>query len=113
MFALLVLLATLNLTGKDNGKTFTVQPQKVIVVTLVSNRSTGYQWRYVRTAGNPKVVKVLSHRYVARPGVGAAGKEIWRFRAVGAGTAKIDLQYIRPFQPQQVAHRFGVTIDVS
>ena len=113
MVVLLALLAALHLTAKDNGKSFTVKPQQAIVVTLASNPSTGYHWRYLTSSGGEKVV-LLSHSYVAsNPGLpGAPGKEIWRFRAIARGDAGIQMRYIRTAQPQKPARRFGVTIRV-
>jgi predicted secreted protein len=60
------------------------------------------------------VVRLVSHRYLAprtkRPG--AAGKEIWRFRAVGAGKARVRLVYAGPTRPPRIARRFSVGIRV-
>ena len=95
MFALVVLLATLHLTAKDNHRTFTVKPRTAIVVTLASNPSTGFQWKYKPSKGGGKVVKLVSDRYVPpKKGSppGAAGKEVWHLRAVGTG--KMSMQFL-------------------
>ncbi|HUZ16604.1 MAG TPA: protease inhibitor I42 family protein [Gaiellaceae bacterium] len=114
MFALLTLLAALQLTAKDNHKSFTVKPQRAIVVTLVSNSSTGYHWKYKPSSGGGKVVKLVSHRYVppqsGRPG--AAGKEIWHFRAVGKGVMDMGFRYIRSWLPNKPAKRIEFSIRV-
>jgi len=104
MFALLVLLATLHLTAKDNHKSYTAKPGTPIVVTLASNAGTGYHWKYKSFTGD-RVVKLISHRYVApkdaRPG--AAGKEIWRFRAVANGVSQNEI----PLYPVLAAAQAG------
>ena len=114
MFALLAILATLHLTAKSNNHRYTVKPQSAIVVTLPSNRSTGYRWEVVYTHGRGRHLAPLSDRYVApskaRPGAG--GKEILRFRAPDAGSAVIWLRYVRPSAPNKPARLFGVGIRV-
>lgn len=95
--ALLLVLATLALGPGSNGHTYSVEPSTRIVVTLPSNASTGYRWRL---AGKPNasVVKLVSHRYVAPKkgsNPGAAGKEVWRFRAVGKGSTRLRLTYVQ------------------
>jgi predicted secreted protein len=109
--ALLFVLATLALGPASNGHTYSVAPATKIVVTLPSNRSTGYHWR-LRVRPDPHVVKLVSHHYVVpkTKRVGAAGKEIWRFRAVGAGSVKLRLVYV---QAGRVGGRlFGIGIHV-
>lgn len=87
---------TLHLTKKDNHKSFTVQMDSKVVVTLASCPDCGYRWQ----RGPSAVVKVVSHRYVqnTKPGqVGGTGKEIWRFKVVGpASEGKLRLRYVSP-----------------
>jgi len=113
MFALLVLLATLHLTAKDNHKSYTVKPRTPIVVTLASNATSGYHWKYKSFTGN-RVVKLISQRYVppkqGRPG--AAGKEVWHFRAVAKGVTDMRFRYIPSVQPSKPAKRIGISIRV-
>lgn len=101
---------TLHLTAKDNHKSFTVQNGTGIVITLASNRSTGYHW----TRGKTSAVKLVSHRYVQRSGggVGAGGKEIWHFNVVGPkGMGSIQLHYVSP--SKMIAKRFAVSLTVK
>ena len=112
MFALLALLTTLHLTVKDNGHSFTVRPQRAIVVTLASNPSTGYRWKYEPSKRGGKVVKLISARYVPPKSgspPGAAGKEVWRLRAVGKG--KIDLQFLD--YPPGTYSRRGPNVEIA
>ena len=80
---------------------------------LTTYGTTGYEWLLARRPDR-SVMKLVSHRYVApttkRPG--AAGEEIWRFEAVGAGTARLQLAYARPRQSRRAARRFVVTLRV-
>jgi inhibitor of cysteine peptidase len=111
--ALFLALAALALGPASNGHTYSVAPSTKIAITLPSNASTGYRWRL---AGKPaaSVVKFVSHHYVApKPGSnpGAAGKEIWRFRAVGKGTTRLRLTYVQAGS-KHVARAFRVKLHV-
>jgi predicted secreted protein len=112
MALLFTLLATLTLGPAANGHTYSVKPQTTIVVVLPSNASTGFRWR-LAARPDTQVVRVLSHRYVApktkRPG--AAGKEVWRFRALAAGAARVRLVYVQSGH-NTPARRFAVRLHV-
>lgn len=111
--ALLALVAVLALGPGSNGHTYSVAPNRTIVVTLPSNQTTGFSWHL---AARPKrhVVKLVSHRYVApqTSKVGAAGKEIWRFRAVGAGSTWLRLVYEQGGKMNSMGRHYGVKIHV-
>ena len=119
MFALIALVAALHLTAKDNNHLFKVNPQRSIVVTLASNPSTGYHWKYShgpdQAEGGRKVVTLISHRYVAPKSAkpGAAGKEIWRLRATAQGEVDLRFRYIRAAAPNKPAKKIRFTIDVG
>ncbi len=113
MVALLALVATLSLTQADNGKSFTLPPKTAIVLTLPSNASTGYRWQL--KAVDKSVLRLVSHRYLQPKKTlpGAPGKERWRFVTVGAGRVQLRLSYVRSWEKNKPARRFGVTIHVS
>ena len=95
--------STLHLTENDSGKSFTVRPDEAIVVTLESNRSTGYRWEFAPASQAMLGFRQVSHRYVAptKRVPGAAGKEIWRFRPVGKGGADLGFLYVLPSERHQ------------
>jgi predicted secreted protein len=116
MFALLALVSVLHLTAKDNHKSFTVKPQTPIVVTLVANPSTGYQWKYKPSKGGGKVIKLISDRYIPpKKGSppGAAGKEIWHLRAVGAGKMNMQFFDVPPGMSKKGRPKVTIAIHVS
>jgi predicted secreted protein len=114
MFALLALLATLHLTAKDNNKHFTVKPHEAIVMTLATTPGTGYHWQYVHSPGSGKVVKLISHRYIAPKNgqPGAAGKEVWHFGAVAKGKIRLEFDDLPPGSTTP-AESVGIAIRVS
>ena len=106
--------ALLTLHSGANGHRYVVSPATTVVVVLPSNASTGYHWR-LSTPLDRSVLRLVSHRYTAaksgRPG--AAGKETWRFRAVGKGLDHLRLAYVPPGQSGKAGRHFGVTICVG
>jgi len=60
------------------------------------------------------VVRLVSHRYVAptTASPGAAGKEIWRFRAVGAGSTWLRLVYEQAGKMNSTGRMYCVKIHV-
>ena len=105
---------TLHLTANLDQKVFTVKPHTAIVVTLASNRSTGYHWQFGSGSSPTEPLRLVSHRYVApkRSVPGAAGTEIWRFRAVSAGALPIRFVYRRSSRSEKVVRFVGATIAV-
>ncbi|HET7568187.1 MAG TPA: protease inhibitor I42 family protein [Gaiellaceae bacterium] len=106
--------APVQLDAADNGRGVRIRPATPVVVTLSSNRSTGFRWRLLQPLDR-RVLTLLSHRYVASTSglVGVPGTEIWRFRTVRAGTFTLRLGYVRPFAPTQVERLFWVDFRVS
>lgn len=72
----------------------------LFVLTLHSNPTTGFQWPEMAEVGDATVLEQLSHEFVAPEGgmIGAAGKEIWTFKAIKEGTTTVFLAYSRPGQ---------------
>lgn len=92
-------------TGYDTPmKTIEVVVGQNFSIILEANPTTGYKWELAGTL-DPGVVKFIANEYKALEPrrIGSGGNEIWTFQAVGAGSAKITLQYVRswerPFGP--------------
>lgn len=89
------------LTAEDSGSTLVLQTGEEFTVQLESNPSTGYAWT-LDGALPANVEQVGEPEYVA-PGmdaVGAAGMDLWKFRATEAGTGEVYLRYWRSFDPE-------------
>ncbi len=84
-------------------------------ISLSSNRTTGYSW-ILNQAADDAVIELVSHVYAApgSGGFGSGGVECWTYRAVGAGTTVIALNYMRPWEhdvaPARIAD-FVVTVE--
>lgn len=125
LFALVLVLALLaacsgsgsssvTLGDNDNGKTVDVAANGTITVTLESNPTTGYKWD-LPTPPDAQVVKFVSSKYnpPSEQIPGRGGTETWVFQAVGAGTAKVNLRYLRPFAPQDNPKDYSFTVNVK
>ncbi len=71
-------------------------------IMLDSNPTTGYSWA---VAGQPDagVVDVEGSDFVDPDTelIGAPGKDLWTFKAVGKGSTSITLNYGRPWEQDQ------------
>lgn len=103
------------LDASADGSTVAISVSEQIIVTLVSNASTGYQWELAQL--DTAVLENTAQTYVA-PAIaipGAPGSERWEFVGRAAGTTTLRLEYRRPWEDQEVdpADTFEVTVTVS
>lgn len=68
-------------------------------LTLESNRTTGYEWQLAESP-DETLVRFIGNRYEVPDTklIGAGGREVWTFRAVGKGRTEIRLKYVRPWE---------------
>lgn len=93
------------------GDTVPVEKGQEFVIALTSNPSTGYSWQ---ADDNPKVKYISSTQLNdSTQGVGAAGTQELKFKAVETGDTTLELAYFRPFEggmPPADTASFDVTI---
>ena len=77
---------------------FEVEVGDKIRVELCSNPTTGFQWGYEITVGN--VVEEEAHDFeeAEADAPGAAGVEIWAFKAVETGETEVRMEYSQPWE---------------
>jgi len=68
-----------------------------IDVTLNSNPSTGYGWSWINKAAVTTVDSVAAISVGSSNAPGSSNQEIWRFKAVKAGTDSIKFRYAQPW----------------
>jgi len=95
--------------GSSKGGTFHVTVGEEFKITLDSNATTGFQWS-LAVPVDESVVKLVSNAYEAPQTalVGAGGKEVWTFRAVGRGRTEIRMKYSRSWEKGTVPARGAV-----
>ena len=69
------------------------------IITLSSNRTTGYEWQIDRPLDGNKIKQAGLVYMPDKTGlVGSGGNEEWKFKAEKAGRSKISFKYIRPWE---------------
>ncbi len=102
------------LTAADNGRTIEILRGAEVLVSLESNRTTGYAWTQscplsgpLASAGEPIYVAAAA----STGAVGVGGIETWRFRAANSGEQRLTFEYRRPFENEMAPAR-TVMIDI-
>jgi inhibitor of cysteine peptidase len=83
----------------DPESTLNARVGEEFTLILESNPTTGYHWELVPDALDETKVTFVSNDYqsTSDPGLaGGGGVEIWKFKAVQSGTARIVLGYYPP-----------------
>lgn len=82
------------------AKSISVSAGSTFTVTLCSNATTGYMWSENASIGDTSVVEQVSQQFVEPSSdmIGAAGKQVWTFKALKAGTTTISMDYSRDWE---------------
>jgi predicted secreted protein len=86
-----------------------VAVDETFAVELAGNPTTGYTWQ---ADIDPKHLELIEQEFEpSAAGIGAGGREVFRFHAQRAGTTEIRFVYRRPWGgPAQDQRRFRVVI---
>jgi predicted secreted protein/N-acetylneuraminic acid mutarotase len=107
---------TVDVNEVDDGGQVELELNKLLVVTLESNPSTGYRWELVEN--NESILKQFgqSEYKPAETGdsqiVGAGGWEIFRFKAVSVGQMTLELVYRRSWEDAEPLKTFSIQVTV-
>jgi inhibitor of cysteine peptidase len=82
------------------GKEVEITAGSSLVVTLESNRTTGFQWELTGITDQTVLKQDGEPEYVApeTSALGAGGQEVWTFQALKKGTSTISMAYSRPWE---------------
>jgi predicted secreted protein len=71
-----------------------------VIITLISNPSTGFSWNEKATVADNSILEQLKHETIGANSdrVGAAGAEQWTLKAMLAGETTVKLEYSRPWE---------------
>ena len=87
-----------------------------LVVTLLSNGTTGFSWDENAQIADTGIIKQLKHENVAADTntLGAPGAERWTFEAVNTGMSTVHLEYSRPWEGgEKGVWTFDLTVTVK
>jgi inhibitor of cysteine peptidase len=104
------------LGDKDSGKSLELRVGDTVKLVLDANPTTGFSWSKMDKV-DQSILKLEKNDYQqnANPGrmVGVGGKTTIVYRAMKPGSAKIDLTYMRPWEPDSKFNTdFTVTVKV-
>jgi predicted secreted protein len=107
---------SVSVTASSNGKTVHLHVGDTLKVTLREVQDGGFTWRTL-AAPAPAVLRTLSSHYVApnlpAGSVGGEGKRVNRYRAAGAGRARVRLGDYGPSRGAKPVERFTLTVVVD
>ncbi len=89
------------LNMKHVAREVTIAHGGVLTVTLGSNPTTGFRWTEIAQIGDPTILQQADNEFLIpdeQGVVGAAGKQVWTFKALKTGTTTVSMEYSRPWQ---------------
>ncbi len=94
--------------------TASVSANGTLTVTLCSNTSTGFSWTADAQISDSSVLKQTNHKTVASNNnmAGAPSQEVWTFKALENGTAKVSFTYSQPWSGG-IKDAWTVNLDVT
>jgi inhibitor of cysteine peptidase len=96
-------------------ESFNAETGQYFDFSLESNPTTGYTWQ-VTQSPDEKIVQLVNNYFVEPSGdmVGAPGEDVWQFRAMGAGTTTMVLEYSQAWDTEiPPAERYTLTFNVT
>ena len=88
-----------------------------LTVTLCSNQTTGFMWSETAQISDQTVLQEVGQCVVSPEAeglVGAAGKEVWTFKALKKGTSTVSVEYSRPWEGGEKGEwTFNLTVTVK
>jgi inhibitor of cysteine peptidase len=105
------------ITEANNGQPVSLSVGQTLLVTLVSNPTTGYGWS-ASEPGTPQLAQQGEPTYQQDPNAGGAmgvgGTQTFNFKAEQAGDTTLTLIYARPFETDQPpTNTFSVPVTVK
>jgi len=89
---------------------------ETLIVTLISNATTGFSWNENAQIADTGVIQQLKHEVIGAETnvLGAAGTEQWTFQAQNAGTTTVHFEYSRPWEGgEKGVWTFDLTVTVK
>lgn len=94
----------------DPRQVIEVKPGQEFVISIESNRTTGYEWQLAEPL-DKDILELLKTDYIiGETRIGAGGKEEWFFKVKAEGRVSIHLKYVRPWEKDKIPAREAVFV---
>ncbi len=107
-------LFTVTIDESDLGSIQRLDVGDLLLIRLMGNASTGYEWVRVEPASlseSPlEIVKEGGYQTLGCQLVGEPGEFVFRYRAVRPGTVTLGFEHRRPWDPQDPIGTYSVTV---
>lgn len=87
---------------------------EVAAIRLEANRTTGFRWHYALSNGAS--IEIIADEYEEQGAegiLGAGGRRVLKIQGAEPGRAVIVLEYFRPWNPEDVAKRKVISVQVQ
>lgn len=111
---LIIAGCTQRITENMNGQTVKVNAGESFTIRLRGNPTTGYGWQMADfDTGVVRQDKEPAYRADSLL-TGAGGTYLYQFKAAGAGTTRLNFNYLRPWEKDLPPYKtFTITIEVQ
>ncbi len=104
----------IKLTQANNGESYELNRDDVIVIRLTENPTTGYCWEIEELDNNILALQSSDFFLPENPQIGEGGMRVFAFKAKTAGSAQIRLKYWREWEGNDsITDVFNVTTIVK
>lgn len=117
LLSLIMAIAYSDTASAEDGEGFKIgRKGKNLKITLISNASTGYGWQY--EISDTSVLSLKDEEYIQKdtgdiPLYGTPGIQNYVFKAEKAGTVKVTLRYLRPWDEDSLLRTNIYTVKIN
>lgn len=103
-------------TQKDVKADYNVSKNEVFQISLKSNPTTGYSWKWIKIQSS-SILDSVSTTYVPTKMeegiVGSGGNEIWEFKGKETGVDTLKFEYCRSWEPNSTVETKKIIVKVK
>ncbi len=103
-------------TQKAIKADYEVSKNETFAITLKSNPTTGYSWKWVKN-NTSKIVDSVSVTFAkdkaATGMVGVGGNEIWKFKGKESGVETLTFEYCRSWEPKSTVETKKISVKIK
>jgi inhibitor of cysteine peptidase len=103
-------------TQKKAKTDYELSKNETFDVSLKSNPTTGYSWKWIKNNASKKVDSVHSTYIQDKSAAGIAGvrgNEIWKFKAIKTGVDTLTFEYCRSWEPNSTVETKKITVKIN